>query len=147
MTPEEAAQRLERLANDLRTAANAGLAEILAEAKAAAIRWSSGPLKTAELRRMGHPYARRAPMASVDPGRINIQERRAVVEGWVYAPVHRGAGGGLKASVYNTAPEAGFLSTGTPLMERRPLPERVIAEIEPRVEEIMARAVERVLGR
>jgi hypothetical protein len=139
MTEEEGAARLERFARDLQGMLERGLAEALKRARERAIWWSSGPLSESDLRRMGRPYARaERGQARADPGRINIQSR-AVVEGWAAAPVER-AGGKLRASLYDTAPHARYLydtsdnpayaDRGTRLALGRPLPERVLADLE-----------------
>lgn len=132
MTEEQGARRLERFAEDLPRAAEAGLTEALKVVKERAVWWSSGALSPADLRRMDHPYARaERGQARPDPGRINIGKRRAVVEGWTAAPVER-TGGTVRVSLYNTAPEARFLDGGTRLMVDRPLPARVLDELEGR---------------
>ena len=163
MTAERAARRIERLADQLPQAAERGLSELLGKVVDRAIWWSSGPLSSETLAAMGHPYARnqrpvrrvagRRGTARPDPGRINIQTGD-LVRSWVVAPLER-RDGTVRASVYNASPEARFLydtrdnpegpDRGTRRMVGRPLPERVLADIEPRAWTLIDRALDRAL--
>jgi hypothetical protein len=143
MTPEQAASRLDRFAADLHGAVERGLGEALQVARLRAIWWSSGPHQTAYLRTLyrpsGHgPYSIAVPHPPGDEARINIQERRAIVNGWLIDPPTR-QGGKVSGSVYNTAPEAAFMGhwEGEEFVQgphsrmmARPLPVRVLAEAE-----------------
>lgn len=155
MTPEEAAARLDQLATDIPRAAETALLDVLRRYRIRAIWWSSGGFSTATLRRMGHPYARaERGQQRLEPARINVQSR-ALVEGWAISPIER-RGSTLSASLYNEAPEAAFMGRweGDTFVEgprsrmrARPLPEKVLAEIEQAnaVEEALERAISEVM--
>jgi len=145
VTPEEAAARLEQLARDLLRAPETALLDVLKRYRIRAIWWSSGGFSTATLRSMGHPYARaERGQQRLEPARINAQSR-ALVRGWAISPIER-RGGTVSASLYNEAPEARFMA-GTRTMVERPLPEKVLAEIEQAnaVEEALERAISEVM--
>ena len=93
----------------------------LQEAKARAILLSSGTLSTAELRRRGHPYARRNP-TSPNPQIINAQT--GVFRQAYTTPPPVATASGVTASVVNVAPYSGYMR-GTRLMVARPLPQAV----------------------
>ena len=104
-------------------------------------------------RQRGARVAGRRGTARPDPGRINIQSGD-LVRSWVVAPLER-QGGTVRAAVYNASPEAAFLydtrenptwpDRGTRRMIGRPLPERVLKEIEPRAWTLIDRALDRAL--
>ena len=93
----------------------------LQEAKARAILLSSGTLSTAELRRRGHPYARRNP-TSPNPQIINAQT--GVFRQAYTTPPPVPSASGVTASVVNVAGYSGYMR-GTRLMVARPLPQAV----------------------
>ena len=93
----------------------------LQEAKARAILLSSGTLSTAELRKRGHPYARRNP-TSPNPQIINAQT--GVFRQAYTTPPPVATASGVTASVVNVAPFSGYMR-GTRLMVARPLPQAV----------------------
>jgi len=166
VTAERAARRIEKIADQLPQAAERGLSDLLGKVVDRAVWWSSGPLSSETLAAMGHPYARaqhplrtksgrkaRKGTGRPDPDRINIQSGD-LVRSWVVAPLER-RGGTVKAAVYNASPEAAFLydtrenptwpDRGTRRMIGRPLPERVLKEIEPRAWTLIDRALDRAL--
>ena len=140
MSPDEAADRLEKWSADLRTnlgtAARANLADLLETAR----RHSSGPLSTAELRRRDHPYARRHGAPQEDPAAINRQSG-AFLAAWESEGPDED-GDDLTVSVFNTDWKAPLLEAGTRFMFERPLPEAVEAEVEPRAAERVEKALE-----
>mgnify|MGYP001788328927 FL=1 len=93
----------------------------LQEAKARAILLSSGTLSTAELRKRGHPYARRNP-TSPNPQIINAQT--GVFRQAYTTPPPVPSASGVTASVVNVARYSGYMR-GTRLMVARPLPQAV----------------------
>ena len=110
---KSAAALLKRLA--------AAEAVTLQEAKARAILLSSGTLSTAELRKRGHPYARRNP-TSPNPQIINVQS--SVFRQAYTTPPPVATASGITARVVNVAPFSGYMR-GTRLMVARPLPQAV----------------------
>jgi hypothetical protein len=80
---------------------------------------SMGPYSLAQLREMGHPYARANPHPPMHPGIINRQSGRFIEE-WTKA-FPRWVKGVLVSKAVNEAPYSGFLDRGTKFMIRRPL--------------------------
>ena len=111
---KSAAALLKRLA--------AAEAVTLQEAKARAILLSSGTLSTAELRKRGHPYARRNP-TSPNPQIINAQT--GVFRQAYTTPPPVPSASGVTASVVNVAAYSGYLSAGTRFAIPRPLAAKV----------------------
>src|SRR6186997_3006498 len=127
MEPEQIARLLtraaERLTVEMRKAERASQTQAIELAR----QYSQGPYSTAELRRLGHPYARRHGAPGLDPSLINRQSGLLARSWRREGPLEKD--GGLHTSVFNDAPEAFFMG-GTEKMFERPLPERVLAEIE-----------------
>ena len=100
----------------------------LKEAKADAVKLSSGPHSTAQLRAAGHPYARRAPNAAYDAAIINVQSGRFRAAWKTIAPA---AGlGGIVSRLVNGSPEAKYMS-GTKTTIARAVGQRIASDVQP----------------
>ena len=129
MTPAQFSAHMTKAAAAVPKRLAAAEAVTLQDAKAKAIGLSSGTLTTAELRRRGHPYARRNP-TSTNPEMINSQS--GVFRAAFLTPAPVIGPDGITACVVNVAPYSGYLATGTRLMVARPLPEAVQAAVRVR---------------
>jgi len=116
----------------------------LREAHRAAIRASQGPYSAAMLRKMGHPYARRAPNPPGDPGIINRQSGDFALAWSMESP--RLQGNRMRSAVRNPAHYAGYLDKGTRLMIDRPIRSIVEKSIQRRRMERIKRAIKRAFG-
>ena len=121
MTPAQFSAHMTKAAAALPKRLVAAEAVTLQEAKARAILLSSGTLSTAELRKRGHPYARRNP-TSPNPQIINAQT--GVFRQAYTTPPPVATASGVTASVVNVARYSGYMR-GTRLMVARPLPQAV----------------------
>lgn len=121
MTPAQFSAHMTKAAAALPKRLVAAEAVTLQEAKARAILLSSGTLSTAELRKRGHPYARRNP-TSPNPQIINAQT--GVFRQAYTTPPPVATASGVTASVVNVARYSGYMR-GTRLMVVRPLPQAV----------------------
>ena len=121
MTPAQFSQHMTKAVAALPKRLVAAEAVTLQEAKARAILLSSGTLSTAELRKRGHPYARRNP-TSPNPQIINAQT--GVFRQAYTTPPPVPSASGITASVVNVARYSGYMR-GTRLMVARPLPQAV----------------------
>ena len=151
MTPEAGARRLEQFASEMPRTAEKALGEALKLARERAIWWSSGPFTTKELRRLYDPhgpYSTADPHPPADEARINEQTGN-LLRGWVVGAT-RNEGGALSGAVYNTSKEAAFMGKWEgdewvqgerSKMIARPLPVRVMDEIEPKVRALIAAAL------
>ena len=127
-TPKKAAALLRALPALLEKAALQEQRDSLADAQRLLIQQSSGTVSLAELRRMGHPFARRAPQASPDAAIINDQGG-AFRKSWrKVAPVR--SGDFVTSRVVNTDPKARFMN-GTKTMVKRPIIAAVEAKLKP----------------
>jgi hypothetical protein len=143
LTPAQFAAACDRKGKALQAEVKAGLADTLTEARAEAVKRSSGTLTAGMLRKMGHPYATRAPNASVDPSTINAQTgefRRA----WKKAGP-RLRGGALSGEVVNTSKVAPYLLKGTKRMIKRPIAKALADAMRPRFKARMRTALRRGL--
>ena len=122
MTPAQFSAHMTKAAAAVPRRLAASEAVTLQDAKAKAIVLSSGTLTTAELRRRGHPYARRNP-TSPSPEIINSQS--GVFRAAFLTPAPIVGPDGVTARVVNVAPYSGYLAAGTRLMVARPLPQAV----------------------
>lgn len=158
LSPIEAELYLKRVTNQLKIKLARALAQTLREGREFAVQMSSGDVSEAELRRMGHPYAKRhyrngkwgarrtnAPAVPFgDPAVINAQtadegfREHWKTEGPNYAP---GGGGGLMGRIYNDSDHAGFLESGTRFMIRRPIEEAVESVAKPLLKEKVVLAI------
>jgi hypothetical protein len=156
MTPEAASRRLERFAAEMPGAADRGLSEVLKFARERAIWWSSGPFSGKALRAMYNPkgpYSKAEPHPPADAARINIRSGD-LMRGWAFTPISAN-GGKRSASLYNVAPEAGYMGHWdgaewvqgpNSAMIGRPLPLRVMDEIEPKARELLGAEMDRMGG-
>lgn len=110
----------------------------LADAKEEAIIASSGPLKTPELRRRDHPYARRHGEATEDPEVINEQTGR-FKRSWRSVRPTR-TGNLLRSRLENTDEKAPYMH-GTETM----LPRPIIRRVKRRIRRIRRYRVQRAL--
>lgn len=110
----------------------------LADAKAEALEASSGPLKTPELRRRDHPYARRHGEATEDPEVINEQSGR-FKRSWRSVRPTR-TGNRLRSRLENTDDKAPYMH-GTEAM----LPRPIIRRVKRRIRRIRRYRVQRAL--
>lgn len=116
---------------------------------------SSGEFSSAQLARMGHPYARRhvrgggkrrmsAPgIPYGDPAIINRQTGRFQGAWRVIPP--QATGNGLHTEIVNRTPYAGLLESGTSRMIPRPIAERVLELLQPARERRLKQAIKRAL--
>lgn len=103
--------------------------------KSEAVRRSSGPFKTPELRRRGHPYAtRHGPLGNVamqpagGPGVINVQSGTFRSAWTADRPRVTDGGRTISGRVSNQSEVADILKEGTPVMIPRPI-ERDLEQI------------------
>lgn len=104
-----------------------------------AVKQSSGKVSSLQLRREGHPYARRHGKPKRDPQIINSQSGEFRRE-W-----HIALGKNLDEgpAIVNFSSIAGFLQEGTPKMFARPVENVVIAELRKIRPANLAKAIER----
>lgn len=144
MTPEQAAAALGNLGKDLERGAEQGANRALKLLREAAIRRSEGPLSTAELRRLGHPYARRHGRPRRDPNTVN-QQSEDFRNAWeTEGPDEQG--GILAGSVFNTDPKAELLKDGTDAMFARAPHEAALRDVEDEIGRVYVSAISRALG-
>ncbi len=143
---EEIARKAERLRSKIVAVVIQAEQESLKEAVTAFQRRSSGGLTRRDLRRMGHPFARRAPQSPMDASKINIGEgtfsREWQQEGVVFSD------SGTEGSAYNNSESAKWLATGgkgRSKMVDRPIVEAVKQEIQSPRKERLERAYKDVL--
>lgn len=133
---------LDRLAADLERAGRDALSDALTETLSNARRASSGFTSPADLRRMGHPYARRHGRTLLDPFVINAQSGK-FLQAWARSgpQEERGALTGL---VTNSDPKGELLGRGTRTMLGRPLADVLQPEAEQALTEALERRLERI---
>ena len=129
VTPAEAKRILTELPRRLVAAIRRSERASLQEGLQVARFWSRGSISSAALRRMGHPY-RRGGFPPQDPGIINRQTG-VFLRSWRTRGPSLG-GDQVSSRLFNTAPQASFLNTGTSRMIRRPIRERVVARLRPK---------------
>jgi hypothetical protein len=118
VTAQEAGAILRRRAQALDREVREAERDALQYAVKTAEKLSSGPLTTAALRAMGHPY-RIGGSPPQNPAIINVQTGLFRSSWQVNGP--HDARGGLVSKLTNTAPYAGFLFAGTARMIMRPI--------------------------
>lgn len=143
---DDIARKVEGLQSKIISAVIQAEQESLKETVATFHRQSSGGLTRRDLRRMGHPFARRAPQSPVDASKINIGEgtfsREWQQEGVVSSD------SGTEGSAYNNSESAKWLATGgkgRSKMVERPIVEAVKQEIQAPRKERLERAYKDVL--
>lgn len=111
-------RKAEAMAREVRNAERQAAREALSEARAL----SSGPLTRGALRRLGHPYARRAPRPPLPAHVVNVQSGR-------FRRAWRIAGTGDRLALVNTSAVARFLARGTRRMIARPIAAAIAARV------------------
>ena len=127
-TAREIAAYLRGCAERLRARLNEAERENVQDVLATARLYSSGPYSRADLRRLGHPYARRRPRPPLPPGIVNVQTG-TFLAGWRVEGPDRD----LASRVVNETDRAEFMR-GTARMIRRPIAAAVERETAERVE-------------
>lgn len=108
MTPDQAARAFERAAKRLPQAVAAAEALSLQQLHARAVARSQGPLQPADLRRLGHPYARRR--LRLNPDIIN-RVTGEFAAAWATAGPSF-AGGEVRSVLFNASVKAAGLERG-----------------------------------
>lgn len=143
-----AAQAYRRLAETYRQQILQAEARTAAELLAAAIEQTSGTISTRQLRRMGHPYALRAPQTPVDPGKSNDQGG-GLAQSWQLEPP-RIQGERVLTRVVNRHPDARWLKRSTlpgwrgPMVPR-PIAAAVLEKIQPQRQQRLRAAAKAAL--
>ena len=142
MTPRQFARHLRQVSGRLDRAVSQELARAVQDAKKEAQALSSGTLTPADLRRMGHPYAVRAPATPLLPFVINAVsgEFRA---SWKVGPVLK-ASGTWTARLTNDSRVAAYLAgkdRSRSTMIRRPIDTEIVARVTPRLQKGLESAV------
>jgi hypothetical protein len=140
VTPQDAADRLDRLAVNLEREIVQAETEILAGALSLARVASGGSLTIWHLAKEDHPYATRHRKPKRDPRIVNVQTGDFLAAWHTEGPQFQG--GELASVLYNTDPKAGtYLEGGTKLMFARRPHELVAVQIEPQRTVRLANAV------
>lgn len=143
MTVSQARSVVKALQKDVRRelvwAADRALRGALGDAKAL----SSGPFTLAQLRKMGHPYARRAPGA-LDPAVINVQSGRFRQDWQADVPRMGDPGDVVRGRISNQSPVADYLQYGTRYMVARPVGLAVASALHNRAVQEVERAERRL---
>jgi hypothetical protein len=129
----EVAQKLQRMARNLRDNLKRAEADTTDEALRIARAYSRGQLDSADLRRLGHPY-RKGGNPPADPAMIN-RRSGAFASGWRSTPPRESAAGDLMSRLSNVAPKAGYIfgaGGGKSRMMARPILARVAQLLERR---------------
>lgn len=99
---------------------------------------SSGPFSEQDLTKLGHPFSRSKPQASVDPAVVN--DNGSFKGNWHTTPQNESEDV-ISSQLVNDDPAADFLSKGTPNMVARPIVQRieeiVSAQIETQAQKIL----------
>jgi hypothetical protein len=120
VTAQEAGAILRRRAQALDREVREAEKDALSYAVKTAEKLSSGPLTTAALRAMGHPY-RIGGSPPANPAIINVQKASGGFRDSWQTEGPRKQGAGLVSKLTNTAPYARFLFAGTSRMIMRPI--------------------------
>lgn len=145
---QQLAQAAESYPERLAAAVVAAEQETLDDAERELKRRSEGTLTYAEMRRMGHPYARRDPQTPLDPAMLNTHSGE-LLRGYEMEEVTASEDGTF-GSVFNNSEHAQWIMSGgqgNSLMIERPIVQAVEDLIwEPRRERLQ-RAQQSVLSR
>ena len=131
MTPAAAIRLIRK---DIGSAAVRAVNRTLTELKAEAVKMSSGPFKTAQLRKnKWHPYAKRHGTPLLDPALINVQDPvSGFRSNWATSRARLtdpGSSGVLASGrLFNDDEIADILDEGTPTMFRRPIRDHLEVE-------------------
>ena len=129
MTPRQVADRLRRDKAAVARLIEVEERKVAERALQRAVGLSSGLFSTAELRRLGHPYATRHGAPQLPPGVINAQ-RGLFRSRWRLIEVRKSLTPGQPGAFFvieNRDRAADFLQPGTRFMFRRPIDEAVEA--------------------
>lgn len=146
MTPRQAARWFREAGKRLERNLTAAVLATTKDALQCAVKRSQGPYSLAELAALGHPYAIRHLFATAGGGGpfggqvINYQSG-LFAAAWTWSAPSR-SGGAIRSRVWNRAPYASFLEDGTVLMWARPINHAVAAEVFPRFQERLRRALD-----
>lgn len=140
----EAATWFENAADEMDSGWHEAEARTIEDALIIAEDQSSGTLSTAELRRRGHPYARRHGKPLEDPRKINAQSKtfRAM---WDTEGPADGADG-PESAIFNRDPKAERLEKGTRRMFPRAVDEAIEERLAPRREARLDRVLDSVIS-
>jgi hypothetical protein len=138
VTPAAAAAVLRRKAQEIRRRVRTAEEDSGQEALQIARAYSSGPYSTAQLRMLGHPYARRAPRPPGKPSVINKQTG-------AFRAAWRVVKTGTQIRVVNDSRLAPLFSRGTRYMIRRPVARAVAQAIRQSRERRLRTAIRRGL--
>jgi hypothetical protein len=130
-------RQLQALRVEIRAAERRSALDTLSVAE----RLSSGQVSTRQLRRAGHPYARRHGTPLLNPAIINDQGG-PFARSWLLRDP-QSENGEETTAIVNTDPVGDYLASGTKVMFARPLPDAVVKEVKPRREERVRRAIEK----
>lgn len=141
MSARELADRYKNLIPVVRRNLIGAVRESAKEAKQEAIRFSSGTASKADLRRAGHPFARRRPQAvAFPPFLINKHRPNGFAMKWRSSlPMVRG--NRITARVFNISEVAKYMD-GTKYMIPRPVADAVLAIVLPAHEQRIQKAYE-----
>lgn len=144
LKPREAAARCRRIADALRTEVMAEAAKIGEDAKAIAVRLSSGPYSAYDLERMGYPYATRHGSPQLPAQIINAQTGRFRQSWYVWGPVFRT--GSVVIKLTNLDPVSEFLKYGTERMFARPIDDAIRQRLGKNIARRYTYAIRRALN-
>jgi len=128
-TPRAVAERLRRIASAIVAESLKAETETIRELAKRAVKITSGPLSTAELRKRDHPYARRhGRITRASPWLINRQSGALVADWTTGLPVLQG--GRIHSYVMNNNEVIGYLTDGTSKMLPRHIDDRLLGQIQ-----------------
>ena len=142
MTPAQFAVKMGQIGNALQSQVLAAECQNLQNADRAAVRLSSGPHSTAQLRAAGHPYARRRPNPAYDAAILNIQGG-GFVRDWRTDGPRRGTGG-IVSRLTNSNKVVKYLK-GTKNTVARPVVNAIIKAVQPKRKNLLVAAVRAAL--
>lgn len=130
-TPQQFAVWMKAFPKRLEKELKAAEIDTISRAWKIAYQQSSGPFSQAMLNRLGHPYSKRKPNSTFDPGLINVQTGQfraawtTTYFGWSINSANVTTG-----ELANSSAHA-LLLLGTPYMIVRPIEKRIIKAIKP----------------
>lgn len=141
LTPEQLAQYFGSRPGVLELEMRGALGEALHLVHSEAVRLSSGPFSLRQLRRMGHPYARRhGSIQGVNPFVVNAQTGAFRAAWQMRGPF--AFAGGFGAEVRNDDPKADWIGGGTRLMLGRDVTGELERRTEAAIERVFVRRLE-----
>jgi len=151
LSPRQAARKMRELKARLDRNVRQAVLDTVKDAVQTAVKHSQGRYTLAQLAKMGHPYAVRHLFALQGGGApfggkvINYQSGTFAAS-WTWSAPVRDSAGFIRAKVWNRAPYASFLESGTVLMWARPINAIVAAEVRPRFERRMRKALDQTFA-